>query len=320
MLDTRAATAERLWTGSQSDAGLLADLRTAYRGRFDVVDALWWRAHPLVPTPSGVTDPAAELETLAAAVYSRGSALEPLVDFVDPVSGRTVRATENGRRLRMLTIALAEDAIALDTAIEYVSERLDLRPHRQQPSEPYAPSAGSVTSPSSAQRVRRTIRPRLRIAALALAGVVLAGVGISTAILKQATDADVGAGVLQIFTDHARYPVGITPDLGDRFNPESIRSVTPPGAAEAGYALYVAQNIDGDFCVVLRNLDRILDTRCASAVEIASTGLRLDAVVIPPPSPTESSRSPTLIDVTVIWTTKGEFAASFTPRSSPHEY
>lgn len=311
MSEIRAATAETLWTDSQSDADLLADLRAAYRGRFDVLDALWWRAHPGVPTPGGVPDPAAELDTLSASVYSKGSTSEPIVDFIDPETNQPVRTTEDGRRLRLLTLQLAEDSAALDAAVQKLSEPRALRP---------ASAPSPAAQPSTPGVPRRLTRRRAVAAGLAGAAVLgVLGVGAATTILNPTFGAGSGVAaspeVLQIFTDHDRYPVVITSDLGDRFNPASIRGVTPPGAEDAGYELYVAQNTDGDYCVVLQNLEGRLDTRCTSAVELASSGLRLDAVVIPPPSVLESSQPPTPFDVTVIWSTDGTFTAAFTPRS-----
>lgn len=310
MLDTRAAAAERLWTGSQSDANLAAELRAAYRGRFDVRDALWWRAHPLVPTPAGVPDPAADLHALSASVYSRESAGGPLVEYLDPVTDRPVLTTPDGRRLRELTIQLAQDAAAVDAAIDLVT--------RERPGHAAAvlPPQPSPAHPRPGVRHERgaTVK-RWQVAAGALAVAVVIGVGVPAAFLNPSSSTTAGTGVLAVFTDHARYPVVIESALGDRFNPDSIRSATPPGAAEAGYELFVAQNTDGDYCVVLQNLEGRLDTRCTSAVELASSGLRLDAIVIPPPSPLERSQPPTPFDVTVIWSTDGTFTAAFTPRS-----
>ncbi len=316
MIETRAAAAEKLWTDSQSNAKLLADLRAAYRGRFDVLDALWWRAHPGVPTPQGTPDPAAELDTLSASVYSKRPDAEPLVEFIDPVGNQPVRTTEDGRRLRMLTLQLAEDAAALDDALRVLREPQAVPPTSIPPRVPSGLAGSGL--PGSGRPVpmgRRGLA--VGIAGLAVLGVL--GVGAATTILNSGFGTDAGVAqspeVLQIFTDHDRYPVVIEPGLGNRFNPASIRSVTPPGAEEAGYEMYVAQNTDGDYCVVLQNLEGRLDTRCTSALELASSGLRLDAVVIPPPSVLESSQPPTPFDVTVIWSTDGTFTAAFTPRS-----
>jgi len=54
--------ADRLESAAESDPGLLIALRAAYRGRHDVQDALWWRAHPLSESPGGHSDPLADLD------------------------------------------------------------------------------------------------------------------------------------------------------------------------------------------------------------------------------------------------------------------
>ncbi|MDJ0379110.1 hypothetical protein [Cryobacterium sp. PH31-L1] len=41
------------------------------RDAHDVMDALWWAAHPLQPTPSGVIDPGVHLVKLQSSVFSR---------------------------------------------------------------------------------------------------------------------------------------------------------------------------------------------------------------------------------------------------------
>jgi len=114
---TQEILAQRLWTAAQNDSDLLTGLRSAYRGRFDVRDALWWRANPLAPTPSGRPDPAAELIELKAAVYCLHSVPEPLVEFVDPITLRTVRATETEHRLRQRMREQAQEDAALDAVL-----------------------------------------------------------------------------------------------------------------------------------------------------------------------------------------------------------
>ncbi len=114
---TQEILAQRLWTAAQNDSDLLTRLRSAYRGRFDVRDALWWRANPLAPTPSGRPDPAAELFELKAAVYCMHSVPEPLVEFVDPITLRTVHATETEHRLRRRMREQAQEDAALDAAL-----------------------------------------------------------------------------------------------------------------------------------------------------------------------------------------------------------
>ncbi len=122
---TGETLARRLWTAAQTDQGLLTRLRVTYRGRFDVLDALWWRAHPLTLSPGGQPDPASGLADLQAAVYSPAASFEPLVEFVDPITGEAVHATENAHRLRKLMQELKQDAATLDFTLERLSDWTD---------------------------------------------------------------------------------------------------------------------------------------------------------------------------------------------------
>lgn len=110
--------AARLRAAAETDPKLLHDLRAAYAGRFDVMDVLWWRENPLSPTPDGLDDPATELSYLQSAVYSRTSADEPLVEFTDPNTGETLRATASEHRLNEVSRLLADDGAALDAVLD----------------------------------------------------------------------------------------------------------------------------------------------------------------------------------------------------------
>ncbi|MDY7555508.1 hypothetical protein [Cryobacterium sp. 10C3] len=95
--------AGRLREAAQADAALHEVLRRGYPGRHDVLDALWWRAHPLTETPAGRPDPAAELPELQAAVYSRARSPES--------------ASEDEQRLAALQLALGRDTADLDALL-----------------------------------------------------------------------------------------------------------------------------------------------------------------------------------------------------------
>ncbi|TFB53385.1 hypothetical protein, partial [Cryobacterium tagatosivorans] len=114
---TQEILAQRLWTAAQKDSDLRTRLRTTYRGRVDVCDALWWRANPLSPTPAGRPDPAAELIDLKAAVYRLHTDPEPLVEFVDPITLRTVYATEAEHQLRTRMREQTQEDAALDAVL-----------------------------------------------------------------------------------------------------------------------------------------------------------------------------------------------------------
>jgi hypothetical protein len=130
---TRAGLALLLWQATQTDAALLTNLRTAYRGRPDLQDALWWRAHPLVATPGGHADPAVALRPLQEAVYSR------VADSQQAHAG----AAEKSEQLRALTAQLARDAAELDAVFDLYTD------WARGPGEFPAPAAQAARAPSS---------------------------------------------------------------------------------------------------------------------------------------------------------------------------
>ncbi|TFD73350.1 hypothetical protein E3T54_16315 [Cryobacterium sp. Sr8] len=147
---TQEILAQRLWTAAQNDSDLLTRLRSAYRGRFDVRDALWWRANPLAPTPSGRPDPAAELFELKAAVYCMHSVPEPLVEFVDPITLRTVHATETEHRLRQRMREQAQEDAALDAALATADRWADAADPLDGPAHAHPPAALGWADPTDA--------------------------------------------------------------------------------------------------------------------------------------------------------------------------
>lgn len=86
-----------------SDPAYERALRRSYRGRHDVLDALWWAAHPLTES-AGLADPAVEVKELQRAAFARTS---------DPVL-----ASENLRRLQEAQNHVAEDARLLADALD----------------------------------------------------------------------------------------------------------------------------------------------------------------------------------------------------------
>jgi len=112
--------AERLLARATDDRTLRSRLRAEYRGRHDVLDALWWRVHPLSPAPSGMADPAISLEPLRRAAYAR-STVAP-VPFTDPASGSTVLISPAELALREATLALNADAADLDAVVRAIHD------------------------------------------------------------------------------------------------------------------------------------------------------------------------------------------------------
>jgi hypothetical protein len=112
--------AERALERCAADPRFESRLRAAYRGRHDVLDALWWAAHPLTDSPRGKSDPAAELRQLQNAVFSREPSASPLIDVSDARTGAVLRVRESEHRLQEMQRRLAADAAALSAALDTV--------------------------------------------------------------------------------------------------------------------------------------------------------------------------------------------------------
>lgn len=106
--------AERALERALTNPAYEAALRDAYRGRHDVLDALWWAAHPLTDSARGLPDPAVEHRLLQRAAYARAS---------DPA-----QANENLRRLQEAEHQLIDDAQLLADAVEAADRHSDPEP------------------------------------------------------------------------------------------------------------------------------------------------------------------------------------------------
>ena len=107
--------AARLLDQATDDRSLRTRLRASYPGRHDVLDALWWRAHPLSTAPSGTPDPALELEPLRRAAYARSTAAP--VRYTDTATGMSALVAPAELALRQAMGALEADAAALDRVL-----------------------------------------------------------------------------------------------------------------------------------------------------------------------------------------------------------
>ena len=131
----------------------------------DEAAALWATAH----SDAGRPDPAVELAELEATVYSRAGSAESVVDFVDPATGDTVRATPSQLRLRVLRAAQAERAERVDSTTGGGADRFARLPDPD--SLAVAMPALPIASTDGARR--RFVLPLVAVVAFA-AGLVVA--------------------------------------------------------------------------------------------------------------------------------------------------
>lgn len=69
--------AESVYEEFVANTEFAAAVRTAYRGRHDVRDAIWWLDHPSLEGPTGAISPAEGRDELERAAYSRAGATDP---------------------------------------------------------------------------------------------------------------------------------------------------------------------------------------------------------------------------------------------------
>jgi hypothetical protein len=197
-------------------------LRAAYRGRHDVLDALWWAAHPFTTSPRGVADPATGLRDLQRAVFSRAAANSPLVEAVHPETGVTVRVRESEHRLRQEQELLSNDAKHLADALSAVgataapSEAVAHEPPQVRAPEllpPMVEASTAVRQPSREPDAQIVSAPDVQPAAPVRAGPrpkilipALAGMGVLSIILLLPTLTELDSGA-----DGNPSPSGTTP-------------------------------------------------------------------------------------------------------------
>lgn len=217
-----------------------------------------------------------ELARLEAAVYSRAGSAESVVDFVDPVTGETVRATPSELRLRALRAERADQSAGLDARDP--SARL-----------PDAESAGTESLAMPALPLDPTGPPRRRfvlplVAAAAFAAGIVTALIVTSALAPingpGALVASAGSAPLLIFDFPTQHPDIPVPDLGDQFVPDSIRNVSGTSLAEQGFGVYLGrETVTGLYCLIVHPDEGVTGSSCATADEVAQRGLSVSTTV-----------------------------------------
>lgn len=151
--------AELLLDRVTSDPALLLRLRGAYRGRHELLDSLWWAAHPLTVSPRGNRDPAYELSELQRAVFARGPSGSPIVEADDPVTGTRIRMRESERRLLDKQRELDDDARELWLALDAIEPQAAAVAPRMDPEEVEISAEQPQQASSSGERPPKASDP-----------------------------------------------------------------------------------------------------------------------------------------------------------------
>jgi len=272
----------------------------------DEAAAVWAEAH----TDAGRPDPAVELAQLEAVVYSRAGSAESVVDFIDPVTGETVRATPSQLRLRALRARRVEQTVGLHAPDR--SARVPAPDAAETDSSDTRAAPPGLTGP----RRRRLVLPLVAAAAFA-AGIVTVLIAMSVPGRIDVPGTPVAsAEPLLIFDFPSRFPDIAVPNLGDEFVADSLRNVSGTSLAKQGFGVYLGRETDsGLYCLIVHPDEGVTASSCATADDVAQLGLAVQSEV--------TVRFPVFYDgtlgnngVTAELSNRGDFSMRLTPTNS----
>lgn len=148
------------------DSVFLNTVRAAHTGQWDVLDALWWQAHPASPGPSGAPSPSASLRDLQRQAFS--------------ADGDAIGDQATAQRIRALETEIRDESRAIINALEAAHGRSrtgaarsldDVAPPSESSQEPLASPDEATTTPPPGNRRRLAVAAGIA-AALALGVVV----------------------------------------------------------------------------------------------------------------------------------------------------
>lgn len=166
MADTRA---DDVYGRAQRDATFLEHVRQGHRGRWNVLDALWWESRPLEVAPSGTPAPAAELRELHRRLFSQGG--DAGGDHATTVLMRELEATISAERAAIKDAIEHAQSPSAGLPRQTDAEITRLFDLEQDPEAGITASTSSV--PRNAPVPRRNLAAALSIAAALVGGVVV---------------------------------------------------------------------------------------------------------------------------------------------------
>jgi hypothetical protein len=238
------------------DPAFRARVAAAYTGRHDILDALWWRDHPMSPTPEGTPSPAADLTSLRADVFGRPADPAP-TPAPAPASSRaahpsgdpsTAATDAAARRLEALERELADDRRAIDAAVESATalpgetlgstpqatgprsaERRPAHGLADDPGDAAADADDSDSSPAAADTPPRRRALLIGGAAVLLGALIGAGVVVATVGVADGTVAAGGSSTSATAESEAAAGSTVDSPAAIRvFDREQVPSDLPP--------------------------------------------------------------------------------------------
>lgn len=263
-----------------NDEAFRLAVRAHYRGSRDVLDALWWRAHPDRPSPRGEVAPGSRVRALQRRVFAADA---------DAAGDAAVH-----RELRELEAEIASETDAIDDAVSAAVSAAAPgnedagSPALESASAPSGAAQSGAAEPLSAEPgtpVRASPSRARAVAALVVVAVLggLVGAQIVSAIDRgprgTSAAASGNAVALEIF-DQPRtmtdVPSVSLPASFDGLTTRSLGSISwAPGSQPAESPFYAVRADRDRVCLVLMIDDFHYLSSCVSETEFAASGLRL---------------------------------------------
>ncbi|QYF72743.1 hypothetical protein [Cryobacterium sp. PAMC25264] len=258
-------------------------VRDHYRGSRDVLDALWWRAHPDQASPEGEPAPSGRVRALQRRVFAADA---------DAAGDHAVH-----RALRELEAEIAGEKEAIDDAVLAAEQELEgSAVARVAPARPMVPrgdesqrDAGSAVSadgpPAAPEKPTVASRSRVRLAVGLIVAAVLGGVAGAQIVGAIARGTEIPAAAT---TEAKAFEIFDRPQTVDdvpavplpaSFQPLTLRtiggisweSVDPPAES----LFYVVRSDAERVCLLLLLDDTHYLSSCVGESEFAASGVTL---------------------------------------------
>ncbi len=241
--------ADDLYVRAKEDPKFLHAVRDAYTGRHDVLDALWWTAHPTDAAPSGTPSPAVTLGDLKHRLFSADGGL---------LGDRA--ATQEMRDLEAQIDADHQD---IQRAIEVAT--------RQTPAPPAAEPLGERLPASTSHT---TGRIRIVLVLSGIAAALISGLAIGMQA-PGGTNSDAPLAALRVF-EREQTPEDIPVQRMPRtMLSETFRELLPARYSWTRHSVYAARDRRDMVCLIAVTSDDAHVSTCAREDQFPVQGLQL---------------------------------------------
>lgn len=245
--------AEDLYLRARADPPFLQAVRDAYTGRHDVLDALWWQAHPTDAAPSGAPSPVVALSELKHRLFA--------------ADGELLGDEEATQEMRDLEAQIAVDQLAIQNAIAVATRGNTAPPFDETPGRP-RDEVDTDSVPLATRRMRAVLVASGIVAAL-VCGLIIGNQA------RGSTESDAPLAALEVFEREQvleDLPVQTMPKT---LRTESFRELLPARFSWTRHTVYVATDMRDMVCLIALTSEQAHVSTCAREEEFPDEGLQL---------------------------------------------